>query len=230
MKEALSKLKDGKAAGEDRIPYEFFKYAPETFHRKMAEIFTNILNTSSVDDIFRKSLIFPVHKKGDRNVVNNYRGITFMNCAAKCLMSILSTRLSSWVAENEKLNEFQSGFRAKYSTIDSIYNLSCVIQLKLCKKQKVYAFFVDFRAAFDSIPRKSLIYKLSCMGVSTKFLKLISELYKETESAVWDGQKISEYFQTRSGVKQGCLMSPLLFTLYLNDMHDALEHGINIEG
>lgn len=228
--EASKTLKDGKAPGEDRVPYEFYKYAPASFHQVLANIFTRFLNSGEVDESFFKSIIFPIHKKGDFNDPSKYRGITFMNCGPKLLMSALNKRLTTWVEVNNKLNEFQAGFRPKYSTIDNIYNLSSIIQLKFHQGKKVYAFFVDFKAAFDCVPRQALFYKLSKIGVSTKFLRLLSEIYKGTFSAVWYGEDLSAYFETYSGVKQGCLISPLLFALFLDDLHDELEGGLIIDG
>lgn len=228
LKEVLIKLKDQKAPGEDRIPYEFFKYASDGFLEALAKAFTDILNSGEVDEVFLLTIIFPIYKKGDRDEVGNYRGISFMNCVAKLLMAVLNSRLCKWVQENNKLNEFQAGFRPKYSTVDNIYNLCSIIQLKFLEGKKTYAFFVDFKAAFDRVPRQALLYKLSCMGLSRKFLKLLESLYKGTKSAVWDGEAKSDYFETKSGVKQGCLLSPLLFALYLNDLHDALGGGLLI--
>lgn len=66
------------------------------------------------------------------------------------------------------------------------------------------------------------------MGISSKFLNLLSKLYDGTKSAVWNGESLSDYFETLSGVKQGCLLSPLLFALFLNDLHDELGAGLNI--
>lgn len=77
----------------------------------------------------------------------------------------------------------------------------------------MYAFFVDFKAAFDRVPRKPLIYKLYATEMSTKVVNLIENIYKNTKSAVWTGDGLSEYFETYTGVKQGCLLSPLLFTI-----------------
>ena len=153
-----------------------------------------------------------------------------MNSAPKILMAVLNNRLTKWVKEKDKLLEYQAGFRQKYSTVDNIYNLCCIVHLKFHEKRKVYAFFVNFKAAFDCVPRKALLYKMSCMGISLKFLRLLSALYSDTQSAVWNGSRLSDYFETKSGVKQGCLLSPLLFALYLNDLHDALGGGICVDG
>jgi hypothetical protein len=227
---ALQLLKDRKAPGEDRVPYEFYKYAPTSFHQTLSDVFSRMLYTGKVDESFYKSVIFPIHKKGDLNDPSKYRGITFMNCGPKLFMAILNRRLTTWVESNNKLKEFQAGFRAKHSTVDNIYALSCIVHLKFHQNKKVYAFFVDFQAAFDRVPRQALFYKLSRIGVSTKFLQILSAIYDCTLSTVWNGDRMSDYFQTNSGVKQGCLISPLLFALFLDDLHDELGGGLNMDG
>lgn len=226
---ALSKLKDRKAPGEDRIPYEFFKYAPTSMCEAIAQAFTLVYNSETVDEKFKKSVIFPIHKKGNIQDPRNYRGLSFMNCGPKVMMSIMNNRLLKWVQINNILNEYQAGFRPHYSTTDNIYNLSCMAHLKFNERKKLYVFFVDFKAAFDCVPRNALFYKLYNMGVSTKFTRFLERLYESTTSAVWNGEQISDYFETISGVKQGCLISPLLFALFLNDMHDALAGGLWID-
>ena len=99
-----------------------------------------------------------------------------MNCAVKIMMGILNDRLFNWVEYNQILTEYQAGFRRNYSTVDNIYNLSSIVTLKLADKKKVYAFFVDFKAAFDSVSRKSLIYKPFHLGISYKFVRLIERI------------------------------------------------------
>lgn len=153
-----------------------------------------------------------------------------MNCIAKILMGVIAERLNNWVCQNNILTEYQAGFRKKYSTMDNLYNLTAIIQLKFSEKKKVYAFFVDFKAAFDKVVRKSLMFKLSSIAVSTKMVQFIRKVYQSTTCTIWNGEELSDKFETYSGVKQGCLLSPLLFSIYLNDLHDHLEGGLNIDG
>lgn len=225
----LMTVKENKAPGEDRIPYEFLINAPTAFLNELAHVYTYILNTADVNECFLKSIIFPVYKKGDPNEVTNYRAIVFMNCIAKVLMGIVNTRLTTWCENHSIINEYQAGFRKHYSTVDNIFNLTSIIHLKFKGKKKVYAFFVDFKAAFDCVPRKALIYKLHKMGVSSKIVKFIEKVYENTSAAVWTGNEFSEYFNTDSGVKQGCLLSPLLFAMYLNDLHDEIGGGLYVD-
>lgn len=230
IRKALSKVKINKAPGEDRIPYEFIINATDDFIQELAKIFDRMYNRGEIDEVFVNSIILPIFKKGSPSDPKNYRGISFMNCIAKIFMSILNDRLYEWLIEKKILNEYQAGFRKKYSTMDNVFNLASIVHLKFDQKKKVYAFFVDFKAAFDKVSRHALIYKLHAIGVSSKFVKFVESVYSNTHSAIWTGVELSDSFETKAGVKQGCLLSPLLFSIYLNDLHDFLEEGLRVEG
>ena len=148
--QVLQFFKSNKAPGADRVSYELFKNAAIEFLNELSKTFNNILETGIIDEEFLESIIFPIHKKGDLNDPNNYRGISFMNCSAKVLMGVIHARLTNWI---EKHN-------TQYSTVDNIYNLAAIVHLKFLEKKKIYAFFVDFKAAFDRVSRCSIIYKL----------------------------------------------------------------------
>lgn len=225
----LAKAKYNKAPGEDRVSYEFFKNATDIFIAEMAKSYNVIFDSAKLDEKFITSIIFPIFKKGDINLTCNYRGISFMNSIAKIFMGILNNRLNKWLEEHNVITEYQAGFREGYSTADNIYNLAAITHIKFSENRKLYAFFVDFKAAFDKISRKSLIYKLHDIGISTKMVKMIDSIYTKTNFTVWTGEELSDKFDTASGVKQGCLLSPTLFSLYLNDLHGFIDGGVNIE-
>lgn len=229
LKQQLNKVKENKAPGEDRVPYEYFKHATDEFLMALVNVFTKILNGMNDFNMFRSGVIYPIHKKGDVSLPSNYRGITFMNCVGKLMIGMLNSRVTEWVNQRHILNEYQAGFRKGYSTVDNVFNLVSIVNIKLAEYKKVYAFFVDFKAAFDRVPRKHLIYKLYTLGLPSKIIRFIEKVYENTKSAVWTGEALSDHFETRTGVKQGCLLSPILFALYLNDMHECLGGGLNID-
>ncbi|RZF38720.1 hypothetical protein LSTR_LSTR013745 [Laodelphax striatellus] len=106
-----------------------------------------------------------------------------------------------------------------------------IVSIKLAEKgKKVYAFFVDYSAAFDRIDRYALFYKLTEIGVSQKMLNVLKNLYDGSTSRVWGQEGLSEKFENGTGVKQGCLLSPLLFSLFVNDLEDYLDGGISVGG
>lgn len=224
----LNNAKLNKAPGQDRISYEFYKFSPSCFLYEVLSLLNRIFLHEDIPSSFRSSIIIPLYKKGDVNNVTNYRGLSLLDTLYKVFTGIILNRINSWIECNDILNEYQAGFRKGYSTVDNIFNLTSIVSLNFAKKQKTFAFFVDFSCAFDLIPRNSLFYKLSNMGMSTKMIKMLQLLYDHTSSQVWDGSLLSDPFSVNQGVKQGCLLSPVLFALYLNDLHDALPCGIII--
>lgn len=88
--------------------------------------------------------------------------------------------------------------------------------------------FIDFKSAFDSVDRNALYYKLNCMGISSKFLKILHKLYEHTTASIWNGDQLSEVFPTSLGLKQGCVWSPILFALFVDDIVDVLPGGASI--
>ena len=179
---------------------------------------------------FKKAIIYPLHKKGDYDDPTNYRGISFLNTSAKLFAAHIYNRLTCWVENKNVLQESQAGFRKKYSTVDQVFALLNIAEIYKQKYKKLYSFFVDFRAAFDTIAREALIYKLYNIGLSTKIINILRAMYANNVAYVWDGESISGEFTTTMGVKQGCILSALLFILFINDISDAVKGGIEFGG
>lgn len=214
IENALRTLKDGKTAGNNGIPAEIFKYNFEKFKKHLTQALNVIFNFGTLPEQCYESLIWPIYKKEDPSDPANYRGISFLNSSVKIYTTLLYKRLNNWVDVNQKLSEFQAGFRKGYSTVDNIFVLTSIAQTKLDQRKNLFAFFVDFRAAFDTINRSALFYKLFNLGISSKFMRALEEIYQQTTAKIYNGQEQSESFEINSGVKQGCNLSPLLFALF----------------
>lgn len=193
---------------------------------KLLTVYNNIYKTGRVPESFKRSIVYPLHKKGDVNSVENYRGLSFIDCIGKVFISLVNNRLINWVNHKGLLTEFQAGFRKGYSTIDNIFNLTNIAHLQLTEKRgKLFTFFVDFSSASDTIDREALIFKMSCMGLSTKFLKMLGNYYQGTTAAVWCREGVTNHFDTSMGLRQGCICSPTNFAIFINDLTDVLQGG-----
>ena len=121
------------------------------------------------------------------------------------------------------INETQFGFRHGRRTTDPIFILNSVIQFYRKKAKPLFACFVDFKKAFDSISHGALRTKLALLGVSYMILTLLQSMYANAISVVQLGTEISSLFPCRKGVRQGCNLSPLLFNLFIADLEQHLE-------
>ena len=172
-------------------------------------------------------LIIPIYKnKGSKDDANNYRGITLLSCLGKLFTSILNHRLTEFCEKNLILKEIQAGFRKGYSTSDHVFVLKHLIDLFKSKNKKLFCCFVDYSKAFDSIWREALWHKLVSNGIQGKILNVIKSMYVQIKSCVFLNGEKSDFFISARGVRQGENLSPLLFSLFVNDIEsEFLKHG-----
>ena len=227
MIRSLKKAKDGKSCGFDGIPVEIFKYGPDWMITNLLMLFNAILKLGTFPALWCKSIICPIFKKkGSIDNVNMYRGVALLCHTGKILTRILCKRLNKFTQERNILREEQAGFRSGYSTVDNCFILDSLVNkyVRNKRKAKLYCAFLDYAKAFDCVPRAALYYKLVRYGISAKFLRVLISMYRQASFAVRLAvNKSSKFIPSTSGVLQGCQMSPLLFSLYINDMCEYLE-------
>ena len=175
------------------------------------------MHTGFFPTSWSSAVIVPVFKKGDTSDPNNYRGISLISCICKLFTSVLNKRLLTWSNDNEIITDAQFGFRPKSGTSEAIFALHYIISKTLCKKGRLYCCFVDYKKAFDSVNRKNLWYKLSKVGICGKLLNVVKSMYENVKSCVTIEGLKSEYFRSSLGLMQGEVLSPILFSLYVND-------------
>ncbi|UYV69335.1 hypothetical protein LAZ67_6003265 [Cordylochernes scorpioides] len=230
----ISKLGKNKATGLDEIPNEAIKYLLEEHTIYLRNLFNKILGTSQVPQQWTKTIIHPIFKNGDPDNPSNYRGISLISNLSKLFTSIMKTRLNDWMERKSILAENQAGFRKGYSCQDHIFTLVSLIQMTLSRRRgKLYAFFIDLRKAFDTVPHHLLWKKLALNGLSCRFIKLIKNYYTQMTATVrWRGS-FTEAIKIQAGVLQGEPLSPYLFILFLNDLVHLFDEselpGINLE-
>ena len=228
---ALRKLKMKKATGPDGLAGEFFKSVPELLLPFFVKIFNALFDRGVYPDQWTESIILPLHKKGDVNNPSNYRGISLSDVSSKIYGTIINSRLQSWVEQNNITGEFQAGFKKGYSTIDHMFTLMACIQKQLSLHRKLYVAFIDFEKCFDSINRNLLWPILKKKGVRGKLFRSIRSMYLNVRSRVRSGKKLTELIQCTSGVKQGDSCSPVLFSIFINELAvEVIEqgkHGVN---
>ena len=174
------------------------------------------------------SLVTPIFTSGVRNDPSNYRGICVSSCLGKLFFSILNQRLLEHVTSLNILHKSQIGFLPKNRTSDHLLTLRTLIdKYAHCHGEKVYACFADFRKTFDSVWHDGLLYKLLQIGVEGCFYKLIRNLYSNSSCALKIGTSQTTSFSYSRGVRQSCILSPLLFNLYVTELPSAFQNTLS---
>ena len=221
---AIKNLKNNKASGIDRILNEMIKNAPKIVLTLLFKFINLCLMKCLVPRSWCLEVINPIFKDGDQNDPNNYRGICISSVLMKIMCSLLNNRIQAFCKKFNVINKNQIGFKSKHRTADHLLTLKTVVKKYVTiGKKKLYACFVDFKKAFDSIWHRALFHKLDQVGISGIFLHLIKDLYKKTKCAVKADNATTIFFAYTKGVRQGCPLSPVLFNMYVNDIFELMN-------
>jgi hypothetical protein len=228
---AIHSLKNNKAVGFDDIPAEILK-CPRILD-PMWKLCNHCFVTGSVPSAWSKGIINPIFKSSTADIRDplSYRGITLVSVPCKVYCGILNARLGSWERDNDILHDAQNGFRRQRSTTDQLSSLTSVIETRKLKRQSTFTAFIDFKKAYDCIDRSLLFTKLQDLGINGQMYRALVSLYKNVESCVRLNGLRTNWFAVNCGLKQGCLLSPLLFNLFINDLVTlitSLDMGIDI--
>lgn len=219
LEKALRLTKNNKAAGPDLIPVETLKAGGEPLKKLILELLNLAWRTSTVPDEWNQSIICPIFKnKGDPLDCANHRGISLMSHVGKLYERILELRLRTQV--EDLLSESQCGFRPGRGTIDQIAALRLFLDKSWEHNINQYICFLDLEKAFDRVPRKKIWSVLFSSGIDGQLLKAIKSTYLNQKSSVIGG---TIYFAVNTGVRQGSVLSPLLFIVYMNQVILQIE-------
>ena len=214
VKRSINRLRNGKSAGIDGIQAELMKSGGKEMITKITRLCNMIWNTGEVPQDWRDGIIIPIPKKGDTRDCNNWRGITLLSVPGKVMASIILNRVQE--AADNMLRQQQGGFRKNRSCCDQIFALRQIIERCVAGNTRMLVNFIDFRKAFDSVHRPTVWNILKHYGIPGKIIEIIKNMYQESRCAVRSEGKLGDWFEIITGVRQGCVLSPLLFLLVMD--------------
>ena len=159
-------------------------------------------------------LIVKLPKQGDLSNCNNWRGITLLSLTSKMFIKIILKRLTK--ALEQHIREEQAGFRKGKSCSDHIHTLRQILEQREEWNTPLYANFLDFEKAFDSLHRESLWSIMRHYGIPAKIVNIITMLCTDFSAQVIRSNSLIDAFEIKTGVNQGCILSPFLFMLSMD--------------
>jgi hypothetical protein len=169
--------------------------------------------------------IVPIFKNGDRNIPSNYRTIMISPILVKLYGIILKKKISLWIEIHGKRAKGQVGFRIYHSTLDHLVAFRFIVEEFCSTKTNLFCCFVDFRKAFDMVPRKNLWNRLEEIKVSFELRVVAIRLYENVIAKLKNKKGWSKEINCNIGVKQGCPLSLTLFGIYIDKLEDCLEEA-----
>ena len=225
----IRNINPNKATGSDGISGQMLLLCDDSVILPLKIIFRNIQSTSIYPDIWKLANVTPIFKKGDKQLIKNYRPISLLPICGKMFEKIIFNNLYSYLNGNNLITKNQSGFRPGDSTTNQLLYLVNEIHqaFENPKSLEVRAIFLDISKAFDKVWHDGLIFKLKQNGVSGSLLMFFQNyLNNRKQSVVLNGSH-SSYSQVESGVPQGSVLGPLLFLIYINDLERNIKSNIS---
>ena len=220
LRKAAQQMKKG---GYD-YPTSVLRLLTSTLMIPLLFLFNNIL-FNNYPKKFCIALMSVIPKIGNLSLPTNYRGIQMQPLLANLYDRILANRLIQWV----KISDEQTAFQKGKGTLDQIFILRIIIALIKYKKLTLYIGFFDLSKAFDRVSRYLLLKALVKMGVGTIMLNALKCMYSSTRCILKGFGKISNIFETYTGIKQGASSSVILFIAFLDDIIDTLKEKCDPE-
>ncbi|BHF68121.1 hypothetical protein SprV_0301115100 [Sparganum proliferum] len=225
---AIRKLRNNKALGEDGTPAEIFKSCVDTLAPWLHEVIERAWRDKVVPDDWGLGILVPILKKGDKTRCENYRGIGLIDVAAKIFAIVLLRRFQA--VRDSRTRPNQAGFRAGRGCADQMFTVRRILEFRHSYQQPTAVSFIDFAAAFDSVHRESLWRVMALDGVPAKIIAMIKAYYCSTTARVPVRNNLSQPSGIRSGVRQGCIMSPILFNHAIDwILGRAIHEGDGVE-
>lgn len=229
---AIKNAPTRKAPGPDGMIAELLKVLDEQSIRKLTRLYNKIYASGTIPEEWLRSKFITIPKKQKTKSCNDFRLISLMSHLLKVLLRIIQRRMAKKC--EEKMSREQFGFRPGMGTREALYCLQVLLQKCREFRKKVFACFIDFEKAFDKVQHGKLAESLKRIGLDDWDIRLIVNLYWKQTAFVEIGNTESQQIPIKRGVRQGCVLSPMLFNIYSEEIFvEALEDqpvGVRIGG
>ena len=221
---AMGKIKRKAAPGKDGLTAEMVDR--DILRNLWGALFNACWRTGVVPKAWKESVVVPVPKKPRTGlcIPDDFRGIALTSVVYKAMCTIIKERVVKVAEEKGLVSEEQCGFRKGRGCRDQLLTLMLLGKMKTtARKRGMFGAFIDLRKAYDTIDQAKLWAHLQSLGLGGRLITFMEAAYKDVKCEVRVGEAMSEAFEVRAGLRQGCVLSPVLFSLYIDEITTRLR-------
>lgn len=219
----LQSLDKNKGAGCDNIPPYFLASCAKSLSLPLTILFRKSLNDCTFPSVWKQAQIVPIHKKGSKSAIENYRPISILCTISKIFEKVIFDKIYPFISPLIPPN--QHGFMRRRSTTSNLSLFSNYILCQMENGGQVDVIYTDFEKAFDRVDHDILLRKLQHLGIHGDLLRWVRSYLSNRSQAVVLGGFRSNYITIPSGIPQGSHLGPLLYNIYIHDIGHAIQNS-----
>ena len=228
MLKILKSLNPHKTPGLDGIHPKPIKELADILALPLTIIFKRSTTCGQLPRNWLDAVISPIYKKGQRCIPENYRPVSLLSIICKVLERIITNQIVQHIMENELSCHQQHGFTKGKSTTTNLLEALNFWSEAMMHGIPVDVLFLDYSKAFDAVPHQRLIQQVKSFGIHGEALEWIAAFLNNRRQRVRVNGQLSQFQPVLSGVPQGSILGPILFTLFVNNIPDELRNIISM--
>ena len=209
------------------IRVSLLKHVKQKIVNGLVIIFNKSFEEGKVPEMLKIAKVIPIFKGENPTDPNNYRPISLLSIFDKLLEKVMYNRVNAFLTKHKIFYKYQFGFRKNHATADALSEVIDFIYKSLDEGNFVFGIYIDLKKAFDTVQHRTLLYKLQHYGIRGLALQWFeSYLSKRKQYVVTNNTQSDMLELCEYGVPQGSILGPILFLLFINDIHKSLNNTV----